>query len=212
MTQSLLCYGWTFDCFNLSSVLDAGPLCQAPFCQGWRASTQKQSYWQKHCPHQPQRPGGQLLTVLTWLGIWLGLGFRLATKHTSLGDVSQRQPNQRGRWSRWCRRIRYMDGNGRAGGVNHQSRRSSLTSMGGALLDRRTPGLSMLGVRTLAGTTLTKVFRTYQWYPSAIMNSLEQESSFAARLQNVVYSSKKGLNCVEYISRRSCAWNTGTSF
>ena len=41
-------------------------------------------------------------------------------------------------------------------------RQRSLTSMGGALLDRRTPGLSMLGVRTLAGTTLTKVFRTYQ--------------------------------------------------
>ena len=41
-------------------------------------------------------------------------------------------------------------------------RRGSLTSMGGVLLDRCIPGLSMLGVRTLAGTTSTKVFRTYQ--------------------------------------------------
>ena len=40
-------------------------------------------------------------------------------------------------------------------------RRRSLTSVGGALLDRRIPGLSMLGVTTLAGTTSTKVFRTY---------------------------------------------------
>ena len=41
-------------------------------------------------------------------------------------------------------------------------RQRSLTSIGGALLDRRSPGLWMLGVRALAGTTSTKVFRTYQ--------------------------------------------------
>ena len=38
-------------------------------------------------------------------------------------------------------------------------RRRSLTSFGGALLDGRLSWLSILGVRMLAGTTSTKVFR-----------------------------------------------------
>ena len=106
-------------------------------------------------------------------------------------------------------------------------RQRSLTSLGGALLDRRISGLSILGARTLAGTTSTKVFRPYQWYPSAIWTlwnknlPLQLESkmlSTRARgawilLNRYPDAAVRGMlvqisNCVQWLSKQ-LDWLTG---